>query len=355
MKRKAFLCLYLVFFVVSCTPQVEPSNGAAPRVGKIVPVGEPVRVDLHPTTEKIPNCSGSTSTVSKHADMTIVTGHSVEWEVGGEAGVGVTIGEGVLPFGVDLSSALTGSTGEGIVQEFSQSSSWTLSASPGEIVEYTLAWWELWQSGYIDVTLADRTVHKVIVRYRSGIHSEITAQIAYDCNGQVKTVLPIPTTTLAQDNQNVTIESLLAIPTVQPVASPSLSTTSTTTENRLFVTVLGEVCKYHNTGYCGLETQVTWSDIDSRNGRIYVIGYNPYYGPNNQPLWWIAGTGVTPEISTGMAIITDGAFGKPGDPVSIFACQMQGEYLFSESITKHEFSERPNCIFSSEPITLNTK
>lgn len=195
MNGKVFLWILPVFWVVACQPGIEAGTGGAPRVGKIVPEGEPVRIDLRSTAERIPNCSGSSSTITKNPSMTIITSHSVEWKVGGQAGVGLTIGEEVIPFGVDLSGALEGSMAEGVDQGFAQVSSWHLSAAPGEIVEYTLAWWELWQPGYIDVTMADQTITRVYVRYRSGIQSDIVAQKATHCDGEAISEATIGSTT----------------------------------------------------------------------------------------------------------------------------------------------------------------
>jgi hypothetical protein len=181
---KVVIWFVLLFALISCQPTPETQIGEqSPQVGRIVPVGEPVQIDLRPTTERIPNCSGSQSTISKTPSMTIISGHSVEWEVGGQAGVGIKIGEGVLPFGVDLSSALTGIIAEGINQGFSQTSSWNLSAAPGEVVDYTLTWWEIWQPGYIDVTMADQQIVRINVRYRSGVGSDLETQAAFPCDG----------------------------------------------------------------------------------------------------------------------------------------------------------------------------
>jgi TolB protein len=112
----------------------------------------------------------------------MLTSHSVEWEIGGEVGVGVTIGEGVVPGGVNLNAALDTHLRAGAEQGIQQSTAWDLPAKPNTVMEYTIMWRELWQPGYIEVRFADESVERINVRYRAGIQSEIIEQQELSCD-----------------------------------------------------------------------------------------------------------------------------------------------------------------------------
>src|SRR3970040_1453004 len=105
MGKKLLFSLILIaaFLVYGCIPQ---TPAPAPLVGEVVPVGSPETRDLSPTTETVPNCGGSNSTIIKHPSMTVLTTHAIEWEVGGQIGYGANIGGSVIPGGVDLSGTL---------------------------------------------------------------------------------------------------------------------------------------------------------------------------------------------------------------------------------------------------------
>lgn len=175
------LCL-IVVLLVACSPSSSPTSVAsAPVPGPVVPVGEPEIRDLGPTTETAWNCGNGGGTVVKHPAMSVLTNYAVEWQVGGTGGVGVRIGDGVIPGGVDLSATLEGHYTTGLEQGIQQGTGWDLPAEPNTIVVYTLMWREKWQPGYVDVRLADQSVVRVAVRYRTGIQSEIVGKQRQSC------------------------------------------------------------------------------------------------------------------------------------------------------------------------------
>ncbi len=185
-----FLRINLVFLVVlvavvACTssPSPEPPIPDEPLIGHVVPTGQVEIRDLSPTTELVSNCGNGSGTIVKHPSMSVVTNYAVEWEVGGTVGVGLTIGEGVIPAGVNLESSLHGLYATQFDQGVQQSTNWDLPAEQGYIIEYTLMWRELWQPGYIDVTLADKSVTQINIRYRTGIQSDIIGQRSQTCEG----------------------------------------------------------------------------------------------------------------------------------------------------------------------------
>jgi len=196
------ILLSIVFLLASCgpTPSQAPEAASAPIPGPVVPIGEPEVRDLGPTTETVWNCGEGGGMVVKHPSMSVVTGHAVEWEVGGTMGVGVHIGEGPIPGGVELRAALEGHYVTGFDQSIQQSTAWDLPAEPNTVVVYTLMWREVWQPGYVEVRLADQSIVRVNVRYRTGIQSEIVGKRAQVCEGEqqpaaTQPIVVIPTAT----------------------------------------------------------------------------------------------------------------------------------------------------------------
>lgn len=162
--------------------------------GPVMPMGEQEIRDLAPTTETVWNCGSGGGTIVKHPAMSVVTNHTVEWQIGGTSGVGVTVGQGVIPGGVDLSTSLEGRFSTSFDQGVQQGTGWDLPAESNSIVVYTLMWHEIWQPGYVDVRLADQSVARVNVRYRVGIQSEIVGKQEQKCDtGQPPSVVIQPT------------------------------------------------------------------------------------------------------------------------------------------------------------------
>lgn len=187
------LLLILVISLAACNPA--PStvlSSSAPIVGPVVPVGQPEIRDLGPSTETVWNCGSGGGTVVKHPSMSVATNWAVEWEVGGTAGTGVRIGDGVIPGGVDLSVSLEGHYANQFDQSIQQGTGWDLPAEPNTVVVYTLMWREVWQPGYVDVRLADQSVVRVNVRYRTGIQSEIVGKQQQICGEEQRSSITQP-------------------------------------------------------------------------------------------------------------------------------------------------------------------
>jgi len=134
-------------------------------------------------------------------------------------------------------------------------------------------------------------------------------------------------------------------PTNNPVISSSSNTLSVQLPNDLS-------CLQHSSGYCGLTMTVSWSNIESNNGYyIYTVGHGLNYQPE---MWWIAGTGVSINTSTGNRVITDGAYGNPRDSLGVFACLTKTKYDFNgrKEILLYE---KPDCDMYSTEVYFQPK
>jgi len=182
-QEDALAILFALSLAGCAAPSASESSESAPIVGAVVPVGPSEARALPPTTETVRNCGGGNGAIVKHPSMTVLTSHSIEWEIGGKVGVGVTIGDGVVPGGVDLSGAFDSHMTSGRESGIEQSTAWDLPAQPNTIMEYTLSWQEIWQPGIVEVGLPGQTAIRVSVRYRTGIQSDIIAQRQLSCAG----------------------------------------------------------------------------------------------------------------------------------------------------------------------------
>lgn len=178
--------IILAFVMAACTPTGggERIVSTEPQLGAVVPYGKPIKRDLAPITEVITNCAGVTSPVIKNPAIAVGSTNAVEWKVGGTVGAGVTIGEGIVPGGVNLHAALDGHVANSITTSAQQSQAWELPADPGMIMEYTIMWREVWQPAYIDVTFMDPEpeILRIDIAYRTGVQSEIIGEKATSCN-----------------------------------------------------------------------------------------------------------------------------------------------------------------------------
>ena len=132
------------------------------------------------------------------------------------------------------------------------------------------------------------------------------------------------------------------------VVAPNAPNNSVATSSLLSVqTPDNPTCQNHSSGYCGLAMTVSWSSIDADSDYyIYLFGHGTYYDPE---IWWVAGSGIPINKSSGTWTITDGAYGNSGDSLSVFACLTKTKYSFTNS-PKFEFKEYPDCEFYSEEI-----
>lgn len=186
------LILFITLFLTACAPsgqgEVEPpavlsTATTSPQPGVPVPVGNVIYKPLSQTTEIVPNCGGGTEPVVKHPSLTSVSANSVEWEVGGQFGVGLRVQPPGSPVGVDLAGVIEVADRTKLEQNLQQGISWDLPAAPGEIMTYVLSWDELWQAAYVDVTFAEQDVRRVNVTYRTGVQSNIANSYRQACDG----------------------------------------------------------------------------------------------------------------------------------------------------------------------------
>lgn len=196
----------IALVLASCNPVT--ANGQMPKPGPLVPTGQVEIVELGATVENVWNCGDGGGTIVKHPSRTISTNHSVEWEVGGTTGIGVTIGEGVVPGGIDLSASLEGHYRSSFDTGSQQSTSWDLPAEPNTIVDYTLIWRETWETGYIDVLMPNNSNMRVNVRYRTNIGSEMVGKQVKSCSGSA-TIPEQPTQAFsAQPTQSISFQPI---------------------------------------------------------------------------------------------------------------------------------------------------
>lgn len=180
----------MLFVLVACTPgRAKPESSAAAtvsdsaQVGTFVPVGQLTWQELERRFETVTNCGTAELLITKHVSMSTTTTHGFRWEVNGHVGTGLTVGKGVVPGGVDLEAAFGFTSGINFQEGVEHSTAWDLPAPHGTVIDFTLAWFEGWQPGYIDVTLADKSITRIDVEYRGGTYSNIVEQHAYDCFG----------------------------------------------------------------------------------------------------------------------------------------------------------------------------
>ena len=199
------MVVVIVLILTSCGTGT--TKNQKPNVGPLVSTGQVEIIELGVTVENVWNCGNGGGEIVKHPSRSISTNHSVEWEVGGTTGFGVTIGEGVVPGGVDLSGSLDGRYRSQFDTGTQQSTSWDLPAEPNSIVEYTLIWRETWETGYIDVFMNNSNM-RVNVRYRTNIGSEMVGKQLKSCDGSVA-ILEQPTQSVSgEQTQNVNMQPL---------------------------------------------------------------------------------------------------------------------------------------------------
>lgn len=196
----------------SPTPALPPSPTATatplPSFGPFIPLGEPVHRNLGTSTEVVRNCvPGAVDPIVKTPSRSLIASHNVEWSVAGTAGIGTSIGGGVLPVEVNLDVSLTTTYGQGYSETTERGTGWQLPAKPNTIVTYILAWGEKWQPGFVEVRLWNQPAIKIDVFYRTDVTSEIVAEDAQDCDG-TRTGEPLPTMSLAPNTPLPSVATL---------------------------------------------------------------------------------------------------------------------------------------------------
>ena len=159
-----------------------PTSEPAPTFGNFIPVGEPVYRMLGTSTEIVRNCVPNGETLRKNPSRSIMASYSVQWNYEGTTGVGVEIGGGVIPGGASLHASLSATYGQSFNESTMRGDGWELPSRAGQIVTYILEWSEVWQPGYVEVRIANRTLGKIDVMYRTNVSSEIVAEDVQKCD-----------------------------------------------------------------------------------------------------------------------------------------------------------------------------
>jgi len=150
-------------------------------LGPFIPVGDKIERIVATTTEPVRNCAGHNEPIIKEPSRSTTSSHSVEWSVGGQTGVGATIGEGVIPGGIDLTSSIALTTGKRDIESVTTGNGWQLPSPPGEITTYFIEWKEIWQPGYIEVRVGDKVLYKIDTLVRLEVNSRIVGENSEPC------------------------------------------------------------------------------------------------------------------------------------------------------------------------------
>lgn len=142
--------------------------------------GPPDEVMIEMTTERVYNCGEGGDTVVQTPAAFSMIADSVQWDLGLELGVSRDLalvaleGELAARYGAEYKVSTQIGTG------------WELPARPGEWLEYTLRWSEVWQLGNV-VLRSSGAEETVAYRYRKAIKSEIVGKRLLGCPASVAT------------------------------------------------------------------------------------------------------------------------------------------------------------------------
>lgn len=179
MIRRCLTVFFIALALLACAPEGYTIVRGATEAG---PQEEIV---LETTTERVYNCGEGGDTVVQAPTMSLAFSDAVEWELGIDFGAGRDLalvaveGELAARYGAEVKKVLF--TGAG----------WELPARPGEWIEYTLQWSEVWQPGSVIVRRGG-VEETVAYRYRKAIKSEIVGKRLLDCAADVVDVAPTP-------------------------------------------------------------------------------------------------------------------------------------------------------------------
>jgi hypothetical protein len=174
----------LIFAIAACNGTIPSQQGSQANVdvSPFVPAGEPIVRPLGISKEKVRNCVEGNDTLFKTPSKAIATAHSVEWSVGGTAGVGLTVSSGAIPGGsADLETALELVYGKSVGQSVEQGEGWQLPSKANKITTYVLEWSEVWQPGNVEVSSSSQQAATIDVLYRTSIRSEIVNEDVETC------------------------------------------------------------------------------------------------------------------------------------------------------------------------------
>lgn len=172
--------------------------------------GPPEEIIVEKTTERVYNCGAGGDVVKKTPHTALALAEAVQWEFGLELGA-----ERNLAL-VTLNGELEGKYGVGYEISRQTGAGWELPARPGEWIEYTLRWSELWQPGNVIVRRGS-VEQTVAYRYRKAIQSEIVGKRLLDCAADVAEVVRTPAAPPAMPAAETAAVTAAGAPLVQIV------------------------------------------------------------------------------------------------------------------------------------------
>ena len=131
--------------------------------------GPQEEIILEETTERVYNCGEGGDVLHQTPSASILLSEAAQWEFGFDLGAGRDLalvalnGELEAKYGAEYKKSPQWGTG------------WELPARPGEWIEYTIRWSEVWQPGSVIVRRGD-VEETVAYRYRKAIKSEIVGK-----------------------------------------------------------------------------------------------------------------------------------------------------------------------------------
>lgn len=142
----------------------------APVAESFVLEDEPVIQHPGSFPQKLSNCDNDSDTTasfpkSSEEPFIVATKGDVEWEIEGSAvkGTGTYFNGGKLPVELDLAQVLRDYQPQSNAP--ARSIRWDVPVGANSEADYVLKWWEVWRQGHIDVSLMDRKIARIVVRY----------------------------------------------------------------------------------------------------------------------------------------------------------------------------------------------
>jgi hypothetical protein len=148
--------------------------------------GPPEELILEETTARVYNCGAGGDVVIQTPAASIMFSDAVQWELGLDIGIGRDLalvaleGELAAKYGAEYKKSTQTGTG------------WQLPARPGEWIEYTIRWSEVWQPGSV-ILRRSGVEETVAYRYRKTIKSEIVGKRLLICDPNRVEVMPAAT------------------------------------------------------------------------------------------------------------------------------------------------------------------
>ncbi|MBN1815152.1 MAG: hypothetical protein JXA14_25185 [Anaerolineae bacterium] len=173
------LVVLTAFIVTSCAPPAsEVADKDAVVIGEVVEEGEPAPTVGDTEAVKVSNCGILDGTMTKEIQLSYTASYAFMWEYGGEVGFDFA----VEPLGVggNIGGAFTATYGQQWESSKTQSVGFPLTAERNTDMEYTIAWTEMWQAGYIPVHTA-RGQERVEYRYLVHIDGNIVGSRDLGC------------------------------------------------------------------------------------------------------------------------------------------------------------------------------